>query len=63
MGSIIGDGSKFSIIYADPPWDYKGQLQHTGKQGNTSGGAIEHYPTMKLKELLELPVGDIAEEA
>jgi N6-adenosine-specific RNA methylase IME4 len=44
---------KYEIIYCDPPWDYGGQSQ-TGKDGKTSGGAIEHYPTMTLKELKEM---------
>ena len=44
----------YQIIYADPPWDYKGQKQHAGKRGKDSGGAINHYPTMKLKDLKEM---------
>ena len=53
--------SKFQVIYADPPWDYKGQLQHNGAGGQDTGGAIRHYPTMTKKQLLELPVADIAD--
>lgn len=45
---------KYQIIYCDPPWDYKGQKQHTGKNGKDSGGAICHYPTMTHDELKEL---------
>ena len=51
---------RFSIIYADPPWDYKGQLQHTGAGGGDSGGATRHYPTVPLARLCELPVHQIA---
>ena len=36
---------RFGIIYADPPWDYKGQLQHAGPASGDTGGAIRHYPT------------------
>lgn len=54
--------SKFSIIYADPPWDYKGQKQHTGKDGPESGGAITHYSTMKLKDLKMLDVQSLCEK-
>ena len=43
--------TKYQIIYADPPWDYKGQKQHSGKNGFETGGAITHYPTMKLQDL------------
>ena len=53
---------KFAIIYADPPWDYKGQLQHNGAGGNDSGGAARHYPTVTLADLCTLPVASIAEE-
>ena len=45
---------KYQIIYADPAWDYKGQKQHNGKGGKDTGGAINHYPTMKLSELKAL---------
>ena len=51
----------FAIIYADPPWDYKGQLQHAGKGSGDSGGAIRHYPTLTLKELKTLNILSIAE--
>ena len=51
--------SKFEIIYCDPPWDYKGQKQHTGSGGIDSGGAIEHYSTVKLKDLKKLNVQSI----
>jgi len=42
----------FNIIYADPPWRYD------NKGGR--GVAENHYPTMSLKELCELPVSDLA---
>ena len=45
---------KYEIIYADPPWDYKGQTQHGGKKTSDTGGALSHYPTMKLKDLIDL---------
>jgi len=53
---------KYSIIYADPPWDYKGQKQHTGSKGKDTGGAVSHYSCMGLKDLKDLPVESIAEE-
>lgn len=53
---------KFAIIYADPPWDYKGQLQHAGAGNGDSGGAICHYPTVTLTQLMQLPVDNIAED-
>ena len=52
---------KYQIIYADPPWDYKGQTQHTGNGGESSGGALNHYPTMKLKDLKNLNIQSICD--
>jgi N6-adenosine-specific RNA methylase IME4 len=51
---------KYSIVYADPPWDYKGQTQHTKTE--SSGGARSHYQTMKLDELERLNVAEICED-
>lgn len=51
---------RFAILYADPPWDYKGQLQHAGARHPDTGGAVRHYPTMTLSELKRLPLLDIA---
>ena len=52
--------NRFEIIYADPPWDYKGQLQHAGAGSNDTGGARRHYPTVTLDRLKHLEVGEIA---
>lgn len=52
----------YQIIYADPPWDYKGQKQHNGKGGKETGGAESHYPTVKLDDLKALPVSSIADK-
>ena len=38
---------KFSIIYADPPWNYR-------NGGN--GSARKHYPLMSVSEICALPV-------
>lgn len=54
--------NKYQIIYADPPWDYKGQKQHNGKGGVNTGGALTHYPTMTLNELKLLRVKDVADD-
>ena len=51
---------QYDIIYADPPWDYKGQLQHNGPGGRETGGANKHYPTMTLTELKKLPIERLA---
>ena len=56
----VRDEERFAIIYADPPWDYKGQLQHAGPGSGDSGGAVRHYPTVRLRDLQQLPVEAIA---
>ena len=50
---------KFEVIYADPPWDYKGQLQHNGAGGIDSGGAQKHYSTVTLDDLTNLEIRNI----
>ena len=50
----------FDIIYADPPWDYKGQLQHNGVGGQDTGGALRHYPTLTSQEMAAWPMDKIA---
>lgn len=51
----------FSIIYADPPWDYKGQTQ-IGLGGVSSGGAKSHYSTLKLDDLKRLDISSLCEK-
>ena len=51
---------RYSIIYADPPWDYKGQSQHNGAGGDLTGGAMAHYPTLTAEMLAKLPVAAVA---
>ena len=53
---------KYQIILADPPWDYKGQKQHTGSKGKESGGAVSHYSCMELSDLKRLPVNKMADD-
>jgi len=48
---------KFSIIYADPPWQYNARAKNKTKFG---GGAMAHYPTMTHADICALPVQDIA---
>ena len=45
---------KYKVIYADPPWRYQ--------QKSLSGAAENHYPTMSIQELCELPVEDLADK-
>ena len=48
--------AKFDIVYADPPWDYEGRLQHAGEGTPDTGGATRHYPTVVLSDLKTLDV-------
>ena len=45
---------KYQIIYADPPWQYN------RKAGQ--GIAADHYPTMSLQEICDLPVRKLADK-
>lgn len=45
---------KYKIIYADPAWKYEDK--------GCNGNAEEHYNTMDLKEICNLPVKEIADK-
>jgi len=45
---------KYSVIYADPPWQY------SDKAAAGNRGAEFKYPTMPLRDIAALPVRDIA---
>lgn len=51
---------QYDILYADPPWDYKGQTQHSGTQSSNTGGASSHYSTITLNDLKTLNITQIA---
>jgi N6-adenosine-specific RNA methylase IME4 len=53
---------KYQIIYCDPPWDYKGQKQHSGKGGSDTGGATSHYGTVTTKQLKTLNIQSICDD-
>ncbi len=44
---------KYSIIYADPPWSYRDKPK---------GCADEHYPTMNIQDIKNLPVQEISKD-
>lgn len=62
---------KFDIIYADPPWHYNGKLQFDksskGKEELTLSrnifisAAEFKYPTLKTKDMMQIPIQQIAE--
>ena len=63
---------KYSVIYADPPWDYGGKMQYdkssiktinTGFEKNVFISAANFkYPTVKLNDLKMLEVQSITED-
>jgi N6-adenosine-specific RNA methylase IME4 len=63
---------KYHIIYADPPWDYGGKMQFDKSSLKSENigfnrdvfisSASFKYPTLKLKELMELDVQSISED-
>jgi len=46
---------KFGILYADPPWEFE-----TWSEKGKGRSAEQHYPTMALEDIKELPVGELA---
>lgn len=51
---IFNTDKKYNIIYADPPWQYK---VWNNKEGG--GTAESHYPTMRKKDIQDLPIKNI----
>ncbi len=61
---------KFDIIYADPPWNYNGKLQFDKSSKPAENidfsrpifisSASFKYPTLRLEELMNIPVQKIA---
>ena len=49
---LNGELGKFSVIYCDPPWKYEYAQSDRRKVEN-------QYPTMTLKELCDLSIGEI----
>lgn len=45
---------KYSVIYADPPWQY-----HNKPQGK---GPEDHYQTMPIEDICALPVKELADK-
>src|SRR3990172_11133361 len=63
---------KFDIIYADPPWHYNGKLQFDKSSKSVEqidlsrnifiSSAAFKYPTLKLGELMKIPIHEIAKD-
>jgi len=50
---------KYSVIYVDPPWTYKGRINHNGSK--LTGSASDHYEVMSTEDLRSLDVKSISE--
>ena len=53
---IFNTDKKYSIIYADPPWEYR----QSGSKKNSRGMAKQHYNTMTTEDICRLPIREIA---
>jgi N6-adenosine-specific RNA methylase IME4 len=52
------NGRKFKTILIDPPWQFQNR---TGKMA-PEHKRLNRYPTMKLDEIIALPVSDVADD-
>lgn len=55
---IFNTEKRYSVIYADPPWQYKVWDKDTGN----GRSAESHYHTMTKQEIEQLPVAKISEK-
>ncbi len=57
--NIYTTTNKYNVIYADPPWDYGNTKNHNGQFW---GMADKHYSVMKLQDIKDLPVDELADD-
>lgn len=55
----LGAGEGYSVIYADPPWDVMAGSKQSRKENDSQKSLPLSYPTMKLEEIIALPVKNI----
>lgn len=55
LNALIAADKKFSVIYADPPWEFK---VYSGKGKQRS--AERYYDTASLDDIKALPIGNLA---
>lgn len=51
---IFNTDNKYGIIYADPPWRYQDR--------KCNGNCQDHYNTMNINDICNLPIRDIADK-
>ncbi len=54
LTQLVQAGRRFSTVYADPPWAYDNEASRAA--------AVNHYPTMALKEICTEPVRELVAE-
>jgi N6-adenosine-specific RNA methylase IME4 len=47
--------NRYGVIYADPPWNFE-----TYSDKGTGRGAVSHYDTLTIEDLMTMPVADLA---
>jgi len=50
---------RYNVIYADPPWSFRGRKLNAATAGKE---VTSHYPVMDVEDIKELPVPDIADD-
>lgn len=50
----------FAAIVADPPWTFKARTPLQARDFNSARDVEKHYRTMKLADIIALPVGELA---
>ncbi len=45
---------KYQIIYADPPWEYQGEMMNSS--------VTDHYQWASLADICKIPVGEMADD-
>lgn len=55
LTELIDKGSKYNVIYADPPWTFK-----TRSAKGAGKSPSKHYKTMSIEDICNLPVKEVA---
>ena len=51
---LVNSGLKYATVYADPPWKYDNTAAR--------GAAENHYQTLSLEELVQLPISELCHD-
>lgn len=54
LKQLVVRGARFPTIYVDPPWDYDNTASR--------GAAENHYPTLTLETLMNMPIAELSAE-